>query len=333
MSAPSAAPSAAPFAHRPRVPRHAFAALVPLLAAAVSAIASWLVPERAPEIPPGLCVDSWNMEWFPSGYIEPQAPTVEMRRIRAAARAVRRAGVPDVLLVQEIRNPATCRAFAGAIGDPAFRPVVCSGFWNSPTNVSLQQLAIFSRLPCRTNGWERWTARDFVYPPRGYAWAVLETADGPVAFFDVHLKSNFIPEGQDVAQQTVLNRLKRQLAAEQVLAHVARMRAEGVGGEPLAGVVLAGDFNTAAEDPRFADETTLRQVLEAGLRDAFEGIPEPERPTLPANDFYPPATFDHLYYAGLREPVQRTVLPHVSVSDHSPVRAVFPTNAPAPAVP
>ena len=314
------------FAHRGRrFARRDFAALFSLLAAAVAAIASWLVQDRAPaDLPPGLSVESWNMEWFPSGYIEPQAPSVEARRIRAAARSVRKNGIPDVLIVQEIRDPATCRAFANAIGAPAFRPVVCSEFWQSPTNVSLQQLAIFSRLPCRTNGWARWAARDFVYPPRGYAWAVLDTAAGPVAFFDVHLKSNFIPEEQDVERQTVLNRLKRELSAEQVLAHVARLRAEGVGGEPLA-----GDFNTAAEDPRFADETTLRQVLDAGLRDAFEGIPEADRPTLPANDFYPPATFDHLYYAGLPAPVLRTVLPHTSVSDHSPVRAVFPTNAPA----
>ena len=309
--------------------RRSLAALAALVLAAIAAIASYFVPARdIPAAADGLSVDCWNMEWFPSGYIEPQAPAVEARRIRAAARAVRRAGVPDVLLVQEMRDAATCEAFAAVIGEAGFRPVVCSDFWHSPTNVSLQQLAIFSRLPCPTNGWEAWTSRDFVYPPRGYAWAVLETALGPVAFFDVHLKSNFIPEGQDEARQTVLNRLKRELAAEQVVAHIERFRAEGVGGRRLAGVVLAGDFNTAAEDPRFARETTLWQALYAGLRDVFEGIPEADRPTLPANDFYPPATFDHMYYAGLPAPAARAVLPHTSVSDHSPIRAVFPTNAP-----
>ena len=236
--------------------------------------------------------------------------------------------VPDVLLVQEIRDAATCEALARAVGDPAFRPVVCSAFMNNPTNVSLQQLAVFSRYPCVTNGWAEWTSRDFVYPPRGCAWAVLETPLGPVAFFDVHLKSNFVPEGQDERRQAVLNRLKRQLAAEQVLDRIGRMLAAGAGGRRLAGVVLAGDFNTAADDPRFERETTLRQVLGSGLRDAFEGIPEADRPTLPANDFYPAATFDHLFYGGLPAPAFRTVLPHVSVSDHAAVRAVFPTNAP-----
>lgn len=304
-------------------------AAVLLALAAIAAVASYFAAPRVLPRPPGLCADSWNMEWFPSGYLEPQAPAVEARRIRSAARAVRRTGVPDVLLVQEVRDFATCEALAREIGDEELRTVVCTEFWNSPTNVSLQQLAILSRLPCVANGWETWTARDFVYPPRGYAWAVLATDDGPVAFFDVHLKSNFIPEGQDVERQTVLNRLKRELAAEQVLAHVARLREEGVGGKPLAGVVLAGDFNTAAEDPRFAEESTLRQVLDAGLRDVFEGIPEAERPTLPANDFYPPATFDHMYYAGLRAPAQRIVLPFTDVSDHRPVRAVFPPAAPA----
>lgn len=295
-----------------------------LIVAAIAAVSSWFVQNRAVPEPDGLSVESWNMEWFPSGYVEPQAPKVEARRIDSAARAIRRAGVPDVLLVQEIRDEATCEALARAIGDDAFRPVVCSEFWHSPTNVSLQQLAIFSRLPCATNGWVAWQARDFVYPPRGYAWAVLETDAGPVAFFDVHLKSNYIPEGQDVERQTVLNRLKRELAAEQLVAHAARMAAEGVGGRRLAGIVLAGDFNTAAEDPRFDGETTLAQIAAAGFRDAFEGIPESERPTLPANDFYPAATFDHLYYGGLKPPAGRGVLRRTSVSDHCPVRAVFP---------
>lgn len=311
------------------VPRQPFAkkglsGLLALVVAAIAAVSSYFVPARTVPEADGLSVESWNMEWFPSGYLEPQAPAVEARRIGAAARAIRRSGVPDVLLVQEIRDEATCDALARKIGVPGFRPVVCSGFWNSPTNVSLQQLAIFSKLPCVTNGWEAWRSRDFVYPPRGYAWAVLETKAGPVAFFDVHLKSNYVPEGQDEKRQAVLNRLKRQLAAEQVLAHIARVREEGVAGRPLAGVVLAGDFNTAAEDPRFEKEKTIRKVLAAGLRSAFEGIPESERPTLPANDWYPAAAFDHLFYAGLPEPASRRVLPHVSVSDHSPVRAVFP---------
>lgn len=309
--------------------RRSFAAGAALVLAAILAIASYFVAPRGAPVAEGLSVESWNMEWFPSGYLEPQAPSVEAKRIRAAARSIRRSGVPDVLLVQEMRDAATCEALVAAIGEKGFRPVVCSDFWRSPTNASLQQLAIFSRLPFVASGWEPWTARDFVYPPRGYAWAVLETDAGPVAFFDVHLKSNFIPEDQDEAQQTVLNRLKRQLAAEQVLAHIARVRKEGVAGRPLAGVVLAGDFNTAAEDPRFAEETTIRQAFDAGLRTVFEGIPESERPTLPANDFYPAATFDHMFYDGLPAPVERTVLPHTSVSDHSPIRAVFPTGAPA----
>ena len=327
MSAPAAS-AAEPKRRRFRAGTGA-AAFLALALGVAAAVASYFVPPRDDPSARGLVVDSWNMEWFPSGYLEPQPPKVEAKRIEAAARAIRRAGVPDVLLAQEIRDRATCDALVRAIGDPAFRPVVCTGFMNNPTNVSLQQLAVFSRHPCVTNGWDAWTSRDFVYPPRGYAWAVLRTPLGPVAFFDVHLKSNFVPEDQDEARQSVLNRLKRQLAAEQVLDRIVRMLADGVAGERLAGVVLAGDFNTSAEDPRFWKETTLRQVLGTGLRDAFEGIPEADRPTLPANDFYPAATFDHLFYGGLPAPAYRTVLPHTSVSDHSPVRAVFPTNAPA----
>ena len=93
---------------------------------------------------------------------------------------------------------------------------------------------------------------------------------------------------------------------------------------PGAPAVVAGDFNTALEDPRFAEEGTLRILLDAGFRDAFEGIPESERPTLPANDFYPAATFDHILVRGLPPPLARSVGADIRTSDHRPLRASFP---------
>ena len=73
-----------------------------------------------------------------------------------------------------------------------------------------------------------------------------------------------------------------------------------------------------------AEEQTLRIFLDAGFRDAFEGIPEADRPTLPANDFYPPATFDHILVRGLPSPLARSVGADIRTSDHRPLRASFP---------
>ncbi len=272
----------------------------------------------------GLSFATWNMEWFPSGWPEPQEPAVERRRIADAARGLRSIGVPDVLFVQEIRDAAICSNFISRLGG-GLSLVVCSDFWMNPTNRSLQQLAVFSRLPCVASGSEPWVASDFVYPPRGFAWAVFDAGNRRVACFCVHLKSNYVPEGTDRERQEVLNRLKRELAAEQLVRRmnvIARKYASKDGAPPA--IVVAGDFNMALEDERFAGEKTLRTLLEAGLRDAFEGIPESQRPTLPANQWYPAATFDHILHRGLGEPLARSVGSRIRTSDHCPVFAVFP---------
>ena len=313
--APPALPSPARIVSLPFLRRRA-ALLAPLVAAVAAAVAAWLVPQRPASTPGVVEIASWNMEWFPSGYSEVRPAQDEARRIRDAARAFRGQGVPDVLLAQEIRDEETCRRFLARLGDPALRLAVCSDFWFDPTNRGLQQLAVFSRFPVRRSGFERWTASDFVYPPRGFAWAVLDVGPTNVAFFNVHLKSNYIPEDQDVARQTVLNRLKREFAARQLLARIDELA-------PGVPAVVAGDFNTALEDERFAPEKTLRLFLDAGFRDAFEGIPEADRPTLPASDFYPPATFDHILVRGLPTPLARSVGADIETSDHRPIRASF----------
>ena len=298
------------------------------LVALVSALMAKHCAPDLPERPDGaVAVCSWNMEWFPSGWPEPQPRATERRRIAAAAEGLRRGGVPDILMVQEIRDRATCDEFAAALGGD-LRTAVCSDFWNNPTNRSLQQVAVLSRLPCVASGFEPWTAADFVYPPRGFAWAVFDAGGRRIACFDVHLKSNYVPEGKDEARQAVLNRLKRELATEQLVRRIEAIAGRYASGRESPAVIVAGDFNTAAEDPRFAGEKTIRTILEAGLRDAFEGIPEAERPTLPASDMYPAATFDHIYSKGLGKPFSRRVGLSIETSDHRPVYAAFVADEP-----
>ena len=296
------------------------------LAAVAAAAAAWILAPapggaRDPAAEGVATFATWNMEWFPSGWPEPRPEKDEALRIRKAAAALRARGVPDVLLVQEVRDEATCRAFERALGPGAPRLAVCSDFWLNPTNRGLQQVAVFSRFPVLASGAEDWVASDFVYPPRGFAWAILDVRGEKVAVFDVHLKSNYVPEGKDEARAAVLNRLKREFAARQLVARAAAIASTN--GWNVRRVLLAGDFNTAAEDRRFADERTIRIVLDAGFLYAFEGIPESKRPTLPASDLYPAATFDHLFAKGFGEPYSRRVAPVARTSDHAPVYAAW----------
>ena len=267
---------------------------------------------------------TWNMLWFPSGYPEPQPPADEASRLATAARFIRAQGVPDVFFAQEIRDMATCRELADRLGDDAFKPIVCSAFEDYETRKpSLQQLAIFSRFPAVDSGFEPWRAADFVYPPRGFAYAVLDVGGVLVGCFTVHLKSNYIPEGDDPARQTTLNRLKRELAAEQLLRRIARLEAGGHAGRPVTRFIVAGDFNHSIHDERFAGESTIRAFLDAGFRNGFEGFTGEAFATLPASGNYPATTFDYILLKGFDRVGAPETLPASGTSDHRMIRMML----------
>ncbi len=271
-------------------------------------------------------VASWNMGWFPSGYSEQQSENDERTRLSQTARLMRQQGLPDILLVQEIRDMETCQALTKQLNDKAFRPIVCSSFIDYETKEpALQQLAIFSRYKTLVAGSEPWHVADFVYPPRGYAFAVFEIGGQLVACFNIHLKSNYIPEGQDVEQQTTLNRLKRELSARQVLDRIDAFRREGVQGRPVTSFLVAGDFNTSLFDEPYKAEATIRSMINTGFANAHEGLVGEAYATLPANQYYPAATFDYILYNGLIPAGKPRVLPNVWISDHREIRAEFST--------
>ena len=295
---------------------------------------------------------SWNMRWFPSGYMKPQEADRELERINRAARLVREQGrIPDVFFAQEIRDMKTCVAFASRLNDPAFKPIVCSSFTETAdrTNsiVGLQQVAIFSRFKALESGAEPWHTKDFVTPPRGYAYAVLEVGTNLVAVFNVHLKSNFIPKisggkAEQEAfdkQQFVLNRLKRELSCRQLLDAVAEIRKNDYGGRRVSAVVLGGDFNHSVYDDRFAGEDSTRAILSAGFINVFAGRSGEEWATLPPSQWYPYAIFDYVFADGLSaaEGTQRVLKEHrrYGMSDHRQIRArlSFPGPAGNPALP
>lgn len=288
----------------------------------------WSPKGRVPAVENGLRVAIWNMEWFPAGGPEPQNAAVEGEKILAAGRVLRRAGVPDVFVAVEIRDEETCQALAGTLRDPAFQPVVCSDFLYDPTNRALQQIAIFSRYPAVRSGAEPYHASGFINPPRGFSWAVLDVDGAFVAVYGVHLKSNYIPEEAEHPDKlAVLNRLKREASARQVLAHAEALCEQGVDGTNVVAVVICGDFNTSPEDGRFAKEKTCSYLTEAGFQDAFAEVPLAERTTLPGNEIYPDAVFDRLYSRGLEAPAARLIVPQTPVSDHCPVYVVWPKPA------
>jgi len=298
---------------------------IALYTALAAAALLWnLVPLSALVNPRSFEVATWNMQWFPSGYPEPQTPQEEAKRLAAATRFVRKLGVPDILMTQEIRDSVTCTNFAAKLNDSLFKPVVCSSFIDYETNVpALQQLAIFSRFEAVVAGSEPWHASDFVFPPRGYVYAIFNIQGKLVACFNVHLKSNYIPEDQDVKQQTLLNRLKRELSSRQLLAHIDSMRREGLYGTNITQFIIAGDFNTSLTDSRYAKEKTIQRLLKSGFTNAFENLTGDEHASLPATPYYPAATFDYIFTQGLNAVGKPRVLPTSWISDHRMLKSRF----------
>ncbi len=286
-----------------------------LLAVALVSLLGLTDCSDRPPVAPGseLRVATWNIRWFPSGRPIAVAPSVERQIIGAAAREVRKAE-PHIICLQEIRDREAAAELARSSRLPGLKVVACTEFAPFSEDIPAQQVAILSNLPLVEGGYEPWRASGYVDPPRGYAYAVLETPAGLVAVFAVHLKSNFITEGRDVERLTTLNRLKRELSSTQLQAAADRLGRRLR--RPVTRVILAGDFNTSLDDPRWTEESTLRGLEEAGFRSCFEGMPPRRTKTLPATDYYPAVTFDYIWHRGFSEQHDTHVHPKRWVSDH-----------------
>lgn len=100
-----------------------------------------------------------------------------------------------------------------------------------------------------------------------------------------------------------------------MLAHATEMEMLYSKGEKVI-TVIAGDFNTGPSDPQFALEQTF-SLLRHNFEWTWEGVPLPERVSLPAEGRYPDASFDGFLIRGARAVACR-VVPIRGVSDHFP---------------
>jgi len=289
--------------------------LIPILCLLLSVLVASSCHRRG-AIGPEIRVATWNTCWFPSGRPNPQLADVEYERIAVAAREIRRAE-PDIVCLQEIRDLTTVETLCRLTEIPDLRVAACSEF-PGPENVAgSQQNVILTRLPVIEAGFKRWTSAGFVDPPRGYTYALLQSPKGIIAVFCVHLKSNYIPKGADIEQQTTLNRLKRELASEQVRAKAKELM--GRSPTPIRRVIIAGDFNTSLYDSRWSEEDTLRAFLREGYAMCFADIPSTKIHTLAATPIYPPVTFDYIWHIGFSAQRRPRVHPFRHISDHAMV--------------
>jgi endonuclease/exonuclease/phosphatase family metal-dependent hydrolase len=277
-------------------------ALVALLSLSADAATTWKVT-------------TWNLEWFPSGKPDFRDEKIEQARIAEAAKVLGEID-PDIVLLQEVRDEAAVQALAKQIGR-GHQVVVVSRF-KQGNRIGQQQQAILAKFPAKAAYFKEWTTRQLVNPPRGYSFALFETKDGKrVGVYSLHLKSNAIGrEVKDREKQETLNRLQRELAAQQLVEHMNEVA--GLPDLATKAVIVGGDFNTDPTQKRFAEERTFAITKEAGLTSPLSGLPIEQRTTIPGKGRYPDTTFDWILVRNLntrgKPQIRATTL-----SDHRPV--------------
>lgn len=266
-----------------------------------------------------LKVTTWNLEWFPSGFSRGLAsPEVESNNIAAVARVVKKLD-SDILILEEVRDLKACEFLADALKPSKYSVAVCSQFKEGFSGVmGLQQVAILSKYPAFAAWSENWKSFGVVDPPRGFAFAAFRIGTNDVKVYGVHLKSN-LTRG-DLERERQLNILKRELAAEQLLAHFGKV--SSLVSNRLEIVLVAGDFNTTPDQVEFASEKTLTILQQNGFASGFENLPLAQRVTIPSKGQYPDATFDYVFV----RPAAIASAPIITASklaDHNPVHRII----------
>ena len=259
-------------------------------------------------------VGTWNGKWFPSGRAEHRAaPAVEAATIAAAGGMIRSGlakidpeGTNDLILCfNEIRNADAANGLCAAIGRTNLTVAIISGY-RRRDRFDQQQDVIMTTLPVRTANWSLWRRPNRVFPPRGYAHAVIEFPGGrEVAVYAVHLKSNYGATTEAIRRE---NRLKRMYPVEQLIEQERK----------APRVIIAGDFNADCWRKEFAEETIFSSFKKAGYENPLERLPASGRATYPSSR-NGDSVLDYIMVRGLRIIADPVIQPSASVSDHNAV--------------
>jgi endonuclease/exonuclease/phosphatase family metal-dependent hydrolase len=225
---------------------------------------------------------TWNLDWFPGKgpASNPAQRALHMSEARDALLDLK----PDFLCLQEVRDYESVEQLVKVL--PGFQVHVVSRFKDKFADIlGIQQTAICGFKPAEAAWSESWR-RGQSEPPRGFSFSAIRTGEGNyLLVYSVHFKSNLGSLPDDFA--------KREEAARQLLEHESAMEKvySKIG---KVSVVLAGDFNTTPDDPRFAPDQTF-PLLTKSFSWCWAKTPPPKRVTIPSHGRYPAATFDGFF--------------------------------------
>lgn len=274
-----------------------------------SLLAGGQAPEPSPS--PHLSVAFWNIQWFPGG--RPGASRgEEVRQIKAVQHDLADLH-PDIIGMEEVRDFKQAGVAVEKL--PGFKVDVCATFPPREGQTDTQETTIASRLQPLSAWTELWRPNGPMVPPRGFAFAAYQIAPRQVLFFYcLHLKSNRGADLENIAM--------RQESIRQLRIHIDQMQSAYAKLGSIA-CIIGGDFNTSLDDRRFVAEKTLPYLIDGGFDWALKSLRPNDRVSLPAGGGFPAASFDHIFYRGIK--LERAWIGSISphASDHRPVAATF----------
>jgi endonuclease/exonuclease/phosphatase (EEP) superfamily protein YafD len=251
----------------------------------------------------------WNIQWFPGRH--PNASVASERSQIASVHRDMRWINADVIGMEEVRDFDNATIAISPLA--GFKVDVVSDFPPREGQDVGQQVAIASRFPPLSAWVEMWKPNGALVPPRGFAFAAYEVAPRHVLLvYAIHLKSNRGEISEDIAI--------REESMQQLIGHIHEMN-DAYGKLGSVSCIVGGDFNTAPDDSRFADETTTSILRDDGFSWCWENIPFARRITLPADKLFPAACFDHIFLRNAKINSARVIQTSRRSSDHNAIFA------------
>ena len=211
-----------------------------------------------------------------------------------------------------LRDDSACSNLLVAVGATNLTLASVSSFRDWDRRLLWQQCAIATTYPVLDSSWSYWRRPKHVFPPRGFAYAIVDAGqDGVIACYCVHLKSNYGATKPEIRAQ---NATKREVVATQLVDLSKKIVLRD--GRHVDRVIIAGDFNTDPHLKRFAEEKTLPILVSAGFVDCFADRPVDRRTTHPGSTRFPDSTLDYILYRGFSSASQPFIAPEVPLSDH-----------------
>ena len=259
-----------------------------------------------------LRVTTWNLE--PNLAAGTNGASAEYRRnlIQEAAEVLTKLH-PDVIVLQGVPDWPSCSELVKGLKPVKYNVAAWSSFRDASTRrLSGQQTAILSRGKAYISWSEPWKNAGGTVARGGFAFAAIKTGGRSAGFFSVQLGENESvgENGRGAEQQAA-----REESARQLLAQIDSLKNWTT--NRIQALVVAGDFNTSPDEPMLAAEKTLALLKEAGLADAFDGLPLGKRITLPGSSRHADATADYIF-AREAKPATTEIVP-VALTEHYPV--------------